>query len=37
MNNSFVDLVTFLILKVIQYACLLIAVGVVASGIIEMF
>lgn len=37
MNNSFAELMTFLILKVIQYACLVIGAGVFVSGIIEMF
>ena len=37
MNNSFANLVTFLILKVIQYTCLIIGIGVFVSGIVEMF
>lgn len=35
MNNSFADLLTFILLKGIQYACLLIGIGVFVAGIVE--
>ena len=35
MNNSFADLLTFILLKVIQYAFLLIGIGVFVASIVE--